>query len=181
MRLEAGRGYDLTVGGALFQARRLYVSMLVRPGRNVAAMLDTGAYFSFFPQHIWAGQLHEANWQIVDPDRLLWRSGMLAAPQPWPPGSSAFDAAIHRATGVGLGPEDAIRCDFALVRTRLYDPWGGDSGPLQLPSLLGHTDELPRGRRPANVVLGFAGVLDRARLSLDYANGSMHLTFPSAE
>ncbi len=61
------------------------------------------------------------------------------------------------------------------------DAWGGDSGPLALPSVLGYTGELPRERRPRNVFLGFAGILDRAKLVLDYPSGSFVLSFGASQ
>ncbi len=117
----------------------------------------------------------------MEPEGLFWLHGPEAPRQRLWPGTSAFEAVVRRGTGIGLDPREAIRCDFALVRTSLYDAWGGDSGPLALPSLLGYTDALSRERRPRNILLGFAGILDKAQLLLDYPNGTMALSFHPAQ
>jgi len=177
VRLDADRGYDFAIRGASYRARRLRVRLRLSADYSMPALLDTGAYFSFFPQRIWASRFAQVCRENLDPEKLVWFPGDGSPPQPLWPGTAAFESVVRRGTGIGLSQQEAIRCDFALVHTRIIDAWGGDSGPLALPSLLGYTDDLPRERRPQNILLGFAGILDRATLLLDYPNATMALNF----
>jgi len=178
LRLVAERGFNLTLRGGQYQARRIQAYLRFANNAIVPAVLDTGAYFSFLPEHVWGSFLPSEDRQAADPDTLLWYPEATAYPTSCPPGTARFETTLHRGRGVGSSPDQAIRCLFTVVRACIQDSWGGDSGWLQIPMLLGQTAQLRRDQTPPDPLLGFAGILDRATLHFDYRSRTMTLDFP---